>query len=242
MPPSPDAGVITIEGPSCTGKSAVAIGLARQLRWHVLDCDALWRGAGLRGCRNFREMHHLDEPENGTMIGHVACDLNVVYRNQELLVDGQDRAALLKEPYADEAAAKIRTLSFPRHVMSMMQQEFRQPPGLVAEGVDVGADTFPDPSLRILLWANRQTRARRLMLRPRDAETSLTETIAILRDRDAALGMRDDEPDPNGRVVIHTDGENIRDLIDKVIGLALEAGCRPALSEIELPKWAVDRY
>jgi cytidylate kinase len=149
------APVIAIDGPSASGKGAVAQKVARQLHFNYLDSGALYRLVGLAARRARVSM--LDEPG----VTRLAASLDArfegdaIYLNQEVVTDA------IRSEEAGAAASQVATLPGVRQALLLRQRAFRAPPGLVADGRDMGSVVFPDAVLKIYLTADAEERAAR---------------------------------------------------------------------------------
>ena len=149
------ADVIAIDGPGGAGKGTVAGLVAQQLRWRLLDSGALYRVIGLVALR--RDIALTDAEALAALPSTLALDFTA----GAVLVDGVDESRALRAPEVDAAASKVAALPPVRAALLAAQRDFRQPPGLVADGRDMGTVVFPDASLKVFLTASAEERARR---------------------------------------------------------------------------------
>lgn len=152
------APVITIDGPSGTGKGTIAHMLAEQLGWHILDSGALYRivavGAESQGI----------EFEDAARLCRFASTMNVVFSSVfagSILLDGQEISAQVRLEESGAKASVIGVIPAVRTALLQRQRDFRQPPGLVADGRDMGTVVFPDALLKFFLTASAEVRAER---------------------------------------------------------------------------------
>ena len=147
--------VIAIDGPSASGKGTIAQLVARRLGFHYLDSGALYRLVGLAARRA-----HVDTSDE-MRVARLAKDLDVrfdngeIYLNQELVTD------FLRSEDAGAAASEVAALPAVRNALLLRQRALRAPPGLVADGRDMGSVVFPDARLKIYLTADAAERAKR---------------------------------------------------------------------------------
>jgi len=147
--------VIAIDGPSASGKGTIAQLVARRLGFHYLDSGALYRLVGLAARR--AQVNTSDEMR----VAQLAKDLDVrfdngeIYLNQELVTDS------LRSEEAGAAASEVAALPAVRNALLLRQRALRAPPGLVADGRDMGSVVFPDARLKIYLTADAAERAKR---------------------------------------------------------------------------------
>lgn len=177
--------VITIDGPSGSGKGTISQRLARQLGWHYLDSGALYR---LLACAAQRDGVTLDDVDG---LVALASRIHAEFRtdatgDESVLLDGVSVMTELRTEQAGSAASQIATLPPVRAVLLDWQRRYRQPPGLVADGRDMGTVVFPDASTKIFLTASLEERARRRynQLINIKKEVSLETVMAEVRARD----------------------------------------------------------
>ncbi len=147
--------VIAIDGPSASGKGTVAQQVAQRLGFHFLDSGVLYRVLALAALRS-----GIDAADETALAGLAATlDLRLagdnIYFNQELVTDA------IRSEEISAAASTIAALPAVRRALLARQRAFRQPPGLVADGRDIGSTVFPDAVVKIYLTADAAERARR---------------------------------------------------------------------------------
>lgn len=178
--------VIAIDGPSASGKGTVAALVAQKLGYHYLDSGALYRltavAAQLQGVA----------VDDEAKLAQIALDLNVVFAGQQILLDGNDVSDALRSEAAGVGASKIAVLPGVRAALLARQHAFRQAPGLVADGRDMGSVVFPDAQLKIFLTASAEERAQRRykQLIEKGFSANLADLLSDLRDRDARDSAR----------------------------------------------------
>ena len=181
-----DAVVITIDGPSGSGKGTVAGLLASTLQWHLLDSGALYRVLALAA-----EKHHIaldDEPA----LEALAAGLDVLFvldsdsNSQHILLEADDVTDKIRTETVGAHASQIAALPAVREGLLRRQQDFRQAPGLIADGRDMGTVVFADAPLKVFLTANAEERARRryLQLKDKGETVTLTSLLEEIRARD----------------------------------------------------------
>jgi len=208
--------VITIDGPSASGKGTVAARVAQALGWHVLDSGALYRAAAL--CVREQGVDVDDEPA----VARVAAAMDVVFRQGRVYVAGRDASDAIRQEAVGETASRIAAQAPLREALLAAQRAFRQPPGLVADGRDMGTRVFPDAALKIFLHADAQARARRRhkQLMEQGFSVNLAGLIKDLQARDARDCNRAHAPlvaahDAN---VIDSSALDIQQTVDAVLG------------------------
>ncbi|MBX2836585.1 MAG: (d)CMP kinase [Gammaproteobacteria bacterium] len=160
MPESTDIPVITIDGPSGAGKGTVAAELAELLGFHLLDSGAVYRAAAL-----FALKSDVDLTDESGVADHLSgFDATFIpngVKGVTVLIDGVDVSQQLRSEATAAAASKIAAIQPVRELLLPEQREFRQAPGLVADGRDMGTVVFPDATLKVFLTASVEQRAER---------------------------------------------------------------------------------
>jgi cytidylate kinase len=147
--------VIAIDGPSASGKGTVALAVAKTLGFHYLDSGALYRIVGLAAARA-----GVDLDSEGDVLS-ILLKINIKFNNGQVLLDAGDVAEAIREEAISVAASRVGAHARVRQALLARQREFRQAPGLVADGRDMGSVVFPDSVLKIYLTASAQARAER---------------------------------------------------------------------------------
>ena len=147
--------VITIDGPTASGKGTIAHRVAQVLGWSVLDSGALYRLSAL-ACLD-RGVDTADE----AAVAAVARELDVQFKGEHVLLEGRDVAARIRDEEVGNLASAIAPQMPLRNALLARQRAFRCGPGLVADGRDMGTVVFPDAPLKIFLEADVAARAER---------------------------------------------------------------------------------
>lgn len=173
--------VIAIDGPSASGKGTVARKVADVLRFHFLDSGALYRLVALAALDRGFDLARASD------IAAIARDLNVTFRGDVIRLDGGDVTMAIREERVSGAASKVAALQPVREALLERQRAFRQPPGLVADGRDMGSVVFPDATVKIFLTADAAERARRRykQLMEKGMSASMSALLQEIRERDA---------------------------------------------------------
>ena len=147
--------VITIDGPTASGKGTVASRVAETLGFAFLDSGALYRLTALSALEAGVAL--TDEPA----IAKLAASLQVVFQGERILLSGREVSDAIRAEQVGVAASKIATLPAVRSALVDLQHSFRQAPGLVADGRDMGTVIFPKAPLKVFLTASAAQRAER---------------------------------------------------------------------------------
>jgi cytidylate kinase len=147
--------VIAIDGPSASGKGTVASRVAEALGFHALESGALYRLVALESSRS--GVAENDE----TGLETIAAGLDVIFSRGRIFVAGEDVTDALRSEAIGNLASSVARLPRVRTALLVRQRAFRQPPGLVADGRDMGTVVFPDALLKVFLTASVRVRAER---------------------------------------------------------------------------------
>lgn len=178
--------VITIDGPSGSGKGTISRLLANELGWHFLDSGALYRLVALAAHRH--SIPFEDEAGLQTLAAH----LDVQFISDEagletrILLEGEEVSNSVRSEECGNDASKVAVIQCVRDALLARQRAFRQPPGLVADGRDMGTVIFPNARLKIFLDASLEERtARRYkQLREKGIDASIASLFDELAERD----------------------------------------------------------
>jgi 3-phosphoshikimate 1-carboxyvinyltransferase len=174
--------VLCVDGPTASGKGTLAARLAQALGYHYLDSGALYRVTALAALRAGLAL----EPQNETAIATLAERLPVRFVGEQVLLAGEDVSDAIRSEQGGMNASKVSTLPAVRTALVALQHSFRQSPGLVADGRDMGTVIFPDAPLKVFLTASAEKRAER-----RYKQLISKGISAILSDLRADLEARD---------------------------------------------------
>lgn len=178
--------VIAVDGPSGTGKGALCSVLAGQLKWHFLDSGALYRAVALRALESGTDS--ADVRALAGLARGVEISFRPATREGEILTFLGDRevSEVLRTEDCGNAASRLAALPEVREALLGRQRAFRRPPGLVADGRDMGTVVFPDAGLKVFLTASPEARAERRykQLMVKGISVSLPRLSADIADRD----------------------------------------------------------
>lgn len=182
--------VIAIDGPSASGKGTVAKRVAAALGYHYLESGALYRLVALVSLRA-----HVP-PEDQARVTRLGSKLEAVFQGERVFLSGQDVTDALYAEDCGIRASEIAPIPQLRAAMLERQRAFRRPPGLVADGRDMGSVVFPDATLKVFLTASLEVRARRRhkQLIDKGIHASLAPLSRDLAERDARDAARSVAP------------------------------------------------
>jgi len=176
--------VIAIDGPSASGKGAVAKRVARTLGFHYLESGALYRLVALGALTGSLR----DE----ITLARQAGSMEVEFQDDRIFLSKQDVTDALRTEDCSNRASEVAKLSLVRQQLLKRQRAFREPPGLVADGRDMGTVVFPDAVLKIFLTASPEVRAERRykQLKEKGINANLRALSRDLQERDARDATR----------------------------------------------------
>ena len=181
MSVSSEAVVITIDGPTASGKGTVAARVAEALGFALLDSGALYRLTALAANQSGTSL--TDEAE----LAALAVGLDVRFAGEQILLGGKDVTDLIRAEQIGVAASKIAALPAVRAALIERQHAFLKTPGLVADGRDMGTVIFPQARLKVFLTASVEARADRRykQLIGKGFPANILDLLQDLRERDA---------------------------------------------------------
>lgn len=218
----PTPPVLTIDGPSGSGKGTVSRLVARRLGWHYLDSGALYRAVGAAASTARLALDDVDalvRLTDRTRIDFLEGDDGEL----RVVVDGDDATDQLRTETAGTAASAIAAIPQVRTALTDRQRAFRRPPGLVADGRDMGTVIFPEAPYKVFLTASADERAKRRHKQLREKGVSVTMD-GLLREilardaRDASRAVAPLRPAP-GAVHIDTTGLGIDAVVERVLSV-----------------------
>ncbi|CUS48928.1 MAG: cytidylate kinase Cmk [Idiomarinaceae bacterium HL-53] len=180
------APVITIDGPGGAGKGTISRMVADRLGWHLLDSGAIYRVLAVAAA------HHDFSAKDEEGLVALAADLDVEFVINEktgathVVLEGEDVTETIRLEQTGQAASRIAALPRVREALLRRQRGFREFPGLVADGRDMGTVVFPEAEVKVFLTASAEERARRrfVQLQQSGVDANITNLIAEIKERD----------------------------------------------------------
>jgi cytidylate kinase len=172
--------VITIDGPTASGKGTVAALVAANLGFHLLDSGALYRLTALASVR------YGIEPGDAEALANLVGELHITFREGLAQLDGADVSTEIRAEEVGNRASAIAVHASVRTALIARQRAFRKQPGLVADGRDMGTVIFPDAALKVFLTASAEARAARRykQLIQKGFSAKMDDLLRDLRERD----------------------------------------------------------
>ena len=216
------APVVAIDGPSGSGKGTISRAVAQRLDWHLLDSGALYRLVAHAGLER-----GLDP---GDVEGHarLAGGMQVVFGvspdgSEQVLLEGRDVTGAIRTETAGQGASRVAAWPPVRTALLERQRAFARPPGLVADGRDMGTVVFPQARLKVYLTASAAERALRRykQLKEKGSGVSLSALSREITERDARDSTRAVAPliPASDAEVIDSTGLSIEAVVDRVLEL-----------------------
>ncbi len=223
--------IIALDGPSGSGKGVVANFLSTQYEFHLLDSGALYRLVGLAARRAGLLLQNL--PLDEAVLGEIARTLDVTFtatNNPEdplaIMLSGEQVAHEVRTDEAGVDASRVASLPAVRDGLFKLQRSFRQAPGLVADGRDMGTVVFPEADVKIYLTASAEARADRRYKQLKDKGISVTlhalfQSIQARDERDMNRAVSPLKPAEDAFVIDSTDMD-IEEVLQKVDAIVTE--------------------
>ncbi len=153
--------VIAIDGPTASGKGAVAQAVAQRLGFHYLDSGALYRLVAWQAIRAGWTSDTVLDVAHEQQLAHWASTLNVHFEGESIVLDGEEIGQAIRAEEVGNMASKIATVGVLREALLQRQRDFARPAGLVADGRDMASVVFPNATVKVFLTADAQIRAER---------------------------------------------------------------------------------
>lgn len=211
--------VITIDGPVSSGKGTVAREVAVRLGWHLLDSGALYRVLGFHADKTGVSL------DDERALVSLAENLPVRFIEQDgdtrVVLDGEDVSNTIRTEQVGELASKVAVFQPVRDALLGRQQTFAQPPGLVADGRDMGTVVFTAAPLKIFLTASAEERARRRynQLKEKGFGATLAALVEDIRSRDERDMNRDVAPlrPADDALVVDSTSLTVTEVVDRIL-------------------------
>lgn len=218
--------VLTIDGPSGSGKGTISRHLAQRLGWHYLDSGAIYRAVGLAAA--WEEVDLSNEAAVAACAARTRIHFDTGDGKGELrvIVNDKDATHQLRMETAGAAASAIAGYPAVRAALMQLQRDFRSAPGLVADGRDMGTVVFPDAPVKVFLTASAEERAQRRHKQLKDKGVSVTLAgllgeIIARDERDASRAVAPLKP-ADSAVTIDTTAQPIAAVVEQVLALLPE--------------------
>jgi cytidylate kinase len=217
--------VITIDGPSGSGKGTVTARVAGHLGWRVLDSGALYRLVGHAAvCAG-------SDFSDENKISELARNLKVEFDQGRIRLDGEDVTDLIRTETAGNNASKVAAMPGVRAALLQWQRDYAGPPGLVADGRDMGTTVFPQAAVKIFLTASAEECAERRykQLKEKGLPANLAALTAEIEERDARDRSRSASPlvAADDAIEIDSTAMSIDEVVNKVLQRAHEVYATP---------------
>ena len=232
---SDDVAVIAIDGPGGSGKGTVARRVAAQLGWNFLDSGALYRLVALAALRHGVDLD--DTAALANLAGRLQARFATAAGDERIWLEGEEVSLAIRSEECGAGASQLAGHGAVRQALLQRQRGFRQPPGLVADGRDMGSVVFPGARLKVFLTASPEERARRRynQLKDKGIDVSLpalSEDIAERDRRDTERSVAPLKPAADARVLDST-GLAVEQVVAQVLEWAAGAGMVASASEGE---------
>jgi len=224
--------VLTIDGPSGSGKGTIVQLVAQKLGWHMLDSGALYRLVAFGSQNNQLSLDNEDDIAN--YAANLAVEFKLVnvkpvaekaQHSQELqiILEGNVVGAELRTEVTGNAASKVAAMPKVRQALFQRQRDFRQNPGLVADGRDMGTTIFPDAKVKVFLTASAEERAQRRykQLKDKGISGNLAALLRDINERDERDSQRSASPlkPAEDAVIIDTSDLSIEQVVEQVLAI-----------------------
>ena len=222
--PDPIIPVLTIDGPSGSGKGTISRMVADALGWHLLDSGALYRAVGFAAGMKGLDLSDAEAVTRCAQTTRIAFRASKDDSQTRVIVNGLDATDDIRTETCGAVASAIAAFPTVRTALFDKQRSFRRAPGLVADGRDMGTVIFPDAGHKVFLTASAEERARRRYKQLKEKGLGVT-LASLLREiqardvRDAGRAVAPLKP-ANDAVLIDSTGMPIEAVVAAVLALA----------------------
>jgi cytidylate kinase len=216
----PGVPVVAVDGPGGSGKGTLAARLAERLGWHYLDSGALYRLVAAVAIERTVDL------DDGAALGALASGLVIDFEGGGIRADCRDYTDRIREDEVSTAASRVAAHPDVRAAVLALQHGMRRPPGLVADGRDMGTEVFPDAFLKIFLDASPEVRAERRhkQLKNKGLSVSFRALLATILERDERDRGRAASPlvPASDALILDSTTLTIDEVLDRVHALVME--------------------
>jgi cytidylate kinase len=225
-PPQTPVPIVTIDGPSGSGKGTISRRVAESVGWNLLDSGALYRLVALAGAS--RNVDPDDVAEHVSLARAMQIQFGSRDGEEHIVLDGRDVTREIRTEQAGAGASRVAAWPAVRAALFDRQRAFATPPGLVADGRDMGTVIFPEAPLKVFLTASAEERAQRRhkQLIEKGSAASLAALSREIAERDLRDSTRQVaplRPAPDAQLLDST-GLSIDAVVERVISLGRERG------------------
>lgn len=208
--------IVTVDGPSGSGKGTISQRVARTLGWHFLDSGAIYRVLGLMASRSGVESENVDK------LVEMAENMPLSFDGEQVLLGQEEVTDAIRTETAGNQASKVAAIPRVREALLDWQRNYARPPGLVADGRDMGTVVFPHAQVKIFLTASPEERAKRRykQLKEKGLGVNLARLIEEIRERDERDSRRTVAPLKASASALTLDSTNLS--IDEVYARVMQ--------------------